>query len=112
MFNIRKSIHLTLFACTMLIGLPAYAEGHASGRVNLMQSYLGHNGLLVQIGTGQINPDQCPGAAWYIYPDDSPRAQFVQSALLAAQHSGKGVLITIQGCYENYPRVVHVTFPQ
>jgi hypothetical protein len=112
MFNIVKWTYSVVFAYAMIIAMPAYAEGYANGRVNLIQSYLGHNGLLVQIGTGQINPDQCPGAAWYIYPDDSPRAQFVQSALLTAQNSGKGVLITIQGCYENYPRIVHITFPQ
>lgn len=108
----RRRMLWSISACivTSLVGQVAHAEGLATGRVGALQSYLEHTGLLVQVGTSQVNPDQCPSSTWYIYPDSAPRAQFVQSALLAAQQSGKIVSVTVRGCYQNYPQIVHFTF--
>jgi hypothetical protein len=81
----------------------------ATGRVGALESYFEHTGLLVQVGTSQVNPDQCPSSTWYIYPDNSPRALFVQSALLSAQQTGKSVSLSVRGCYQGYPQIVHMT---
>lgn len=107
----RRHALCSIIACcvTSFIGEMAYAEGLATGRVGALQSYLEHTGLLVQVGNPQVNPDQCPSSAWYIYPDSSPRAQFVQSALLAAQQTGKSVSLSVRGCYQGYPQIVHMT---
>lgn len=107
----RRHALCSIIACcvTSLIGQVAHAEGLATGRVGALQSYLEHTGLLVQVDTGQVNPDQCPSSTWYIYPDNSPRALFVQSALLAAQQTGKTVSLSVRSCYQGYPQIVHMT---
>ncbi len=56
------------------------AEGAVSGKITVIQSYNGHTGLLIQIAAERKNPDGCTSADWYIFPDDSPRATFVQSS--------------------------------
>lgn len=93
-------------ACTTA----ASAEGVVTGRVSNIQSYLGHAGLLIQLNTSTSNPDSCTSASWYIFPDDSPRAQWVQAALLSAMHSGKPVTLVLRGCLQAYPQIVHAAF--
>lgn len=93
------------------VGWPnvAFAEGAVSGKIAVMQSYKGHNGLLVQINTAPVNPDGCPSSSWYIFPDDSPRSAFVQGAMLTALHSGRPIWVMLSGCYENYPMIKHIS---
>lgn len=90
----------------------AFAEGAVSGKIATIQSYKGHNGLLVSLNVAQVNPDGCPSSSWYIFPDDSPRSAFVQSGMLTAMHSGKPIWVMLSGCYENYPMIKHINlFP-
>jgi hypothetical protein len=87
----------------------AHAGGWISGEVDQVQSFTGHTGLLIRLKSAPQNPDNCPSSSFYIYPDNAPRATLVQSMLLSAQASGKRVEIFVDGCYENYPRIIHVS---
>ncbi len=107
---IRRSISaVALMAISSAYPSGAVAEGAASGKITVIQSYKGHNGLLVQISPSQVNPDGCPSSSWYILPDDSPRAALVQSGILTAMHSGKPIWVMLSGCYENYPMIKHIS---
>lgn len=101
----RAILILAIAACPTV----SVAEGAVSGKIAVMQSYKGHNGLLVQINTAPVNPDGCPSSSWYIFPDDSPRSAFVQSAMLTAMHSGRPIWVMLLGCYENYPLIKHIS---
>lgn len=107
---IKRSISaVALMAISCAYPSGAVAEGAASGKITVIQSYKGHNGLLVQISPSQVNPDGCPSSSWYILPDDSPRAAFVQSGILTAMHGGKPIWVMLSGCYENYPMIKHIS---
>jgi hypothetical protein len=91
---VTRVIKLSLFATALATIISLYpfsvsVEGDASGKITAIQSYSGHTGLLVRFDTAHVNRDGCPSSGWYIFPDDSQRAAFVQSGMLAAMHSRK-----------------------
>jgi hypothetical protein len=104
----RSILAAALAAAGSLYPFSVAAEGDVSGKVTAIQSYNGHTGLLLQIAADRKNPDGCTSSNWYIFPDDSPRAAFIQSGMLAALHSGKHIWINLSGCYQGYPLIRHV----
>lgn len=105
----RPTVAIAVALLSALICTPANASGSAVGPIQMVRSYTGHSGILVATKAAQQNPDGCLASSFYIYPDNSPRADFVQSMLLSANISGKTVEIVFDGCYEGYPRIVHVS---
>jgi hypothetical protein len=65
----------------------------------------GISGILVKLEETMTDPDSCGRTDWYIMPDSSQHAQFVQAMLLTAQTSGRPVFITLSGCLEGIPAV-------
>lgn len=96
-------------AATFSAATPAVANSDVTGRVYSIQSYPGHNGTLVSIAQPYSTSEGCLGTIWYIFPDDSIRAAAVQAMLLSALASRMPLTVTLQGCYQNYPKIVAVT---
>jgi hypothetical protein len=99
---------ITCIALLLVSSPTAFAGASIINKIDRILSYSGHTGILLVMKEPHRNPDGCVYSTYYIYPDSSPRAAFVQSMLLSAQASHATVEIAIDGCYENYPRVVHV----
>jgi hypothetical protein len=109
MFHYLRKVIQSATLAAALWACPALANSDVSGRVSMIQSYPGHTGLLIGLAQTYSSSEGCGGGVWYIFPDDSPRASFVQAMILSAQASRASISITISGCYQNYPRIVAVT---
>lgn len=101
-----KTVYATCLALAAFVPAISSADGAASGKIAELQSYHGHSGLLVRLSAQMPNPDGCPSNSWYIFPDNSARAQFVQAMLLTAYEARDQVNVAVSGCYENYPRIL------
>jgi hypothetical protein len=78
------------------------------GRIKTINSFTGHSGLLIALDIPYSTGDACGGVVWYIFPDDSVRVAIVQSLLLSSYLNRQPVNLTLRGCHQNYPRIVHV----
>jgi hypothetical protein len=105
----KFALVVATLASTLFLGPVAQSSGLMQARIARITSYSGHTGLLVVLSSPHQNPDGCSGSSYYIYPDNAPRAAIVQSMLLSAQMSEKQVDLVVDGCFENYPKIVHVT---
>jgi hypothetical protein len=100
--------HLTLVATAasaILISSTARAQVSVSGAVSNLMHFEGHTGILVRLDRNMKDPQGCGRTDWYIIPDSSPHAQFVQSMLLTAQETRRVVYLTINGCLQGFPVV-------
>lgn len=102
MRNITKYIAISLG----LSSQPCLAGADVAGKISALQTYYTHNGTLVQLEGSMINPDGCAATAWYIYPDSAPRAPFGQSMLLTTFSAGKSMTLSLEGCFEGYPKII------
>ena len=98
-------------AAIAMISTPAFADTDVTGQISYLLSYQGHTGLLIRLSGTMPNPDSCTSAARYIFPDSSARAQLVQSLLLANYSTARSTTVTVSGCYEGFPKIVHVATP-
>ncbi len=89
--------------------VPASAESITSGRVAVIQSYGGHTGLLIRLDAPYQTGEGCAGGTWYILPDNSVRASVTQAMIMTASASKQQISFSLSGCYEGYPRIIHVT---
>jgi hypothetical protein len=97
----------TLLLSALCVG-PAYAGGTILGHVKALQHWAGHSGILIKLDETMTDPDSCGRTDWYIMPDASQHAQFVQAMLLTAQSAGRPVFITLSGCTEGMPALYAV----
>lgn len=100
---------IAVIAGALLSSTSVQAAGQTTARISRITSYNGHTGLLVIMSSPHQNADNCTSSVYYIFPDTAARADVVQSMLLSAQMSGKMVELVVDGCYEGFPRIVHVT---
>lgn len=100
-------VHILVAIIAFSVASPALASGDFTGRVTALHTYTGHDGILIQLDA-MANPDGCPGAGWLIFPDTDKHATFVQSLLITAKVGKTPVRLWVDGCFQNYPRVVHV----
>jgi hypothetical protein len=98
-------------ALTLLVSLSNFSAVEAgsvdAGDINSLLFYKGHTGLLIR-HQSQIDPDNCGRKDFYILPDDHRHFSQIYAMLLAAQTAGKKVSVTINGCYEGMPAIIHV----
>lgn len=92
-----------------ILGAAPSSAADVTGLIQTIQSFPGHTGLLIRLNAPVQNPDACGGSAWYIFPDDSPRASFIQSLMLTAYARRDRISFAIAGCYQNYPKIAIVT---
>lgn len=104
----RFALAVAMFASALLLGPPAGASGEVHARIGRILSYNGHTGLLIVLSSPHQNFDGCVSANYYIFPDNAPRAAIVQSMLISAQMTGRVVEVAVDGCYEGFPKIVHV----
>ena len=100
--------HLMLCVATLgaiLFSQNCEARGTTAGTVKTLQHWGGHSGILVKLDATMTDPDACGRTDWYIMPDSSPHAQFVQALLLSAQASSRSVYITLDGCLQGLPQI-------
>lgn len=88
----------------------AAADTGINAKVDLLQHYQTHSGLLVRMAATMPDPDGCGRTDWYILPDTTPRLALVQSMLLTARASNATVTVVIGGCQDGLPKIIHVTF--
>lgn len=100
----------TVALLTAMVASTTSNAAEVSGLIQSIQSYPGHTGLLVRLNDPVRNYDNCAGTAWYIFPDESTRATFVQSLILTAYAKRERISFTTAGCYQNYSQIVAVTF--
>lgn len=81
-----------------------YASTMVQGKVVSLHHFEGHHGILVKIEQ-MTDPQACGRSDWYMLPDSSPHAQFVQAMLLTAQNSQQKVYISINGCLDGMPLI-------
>ncbi len=103
-----RVFHFIILLSLILSAAPSRAAD-VTGLIQTIQSYPGHTGLLIRLNVPVKNPDGCFWSAWYIFPDDSSRASFIQSLLLTAYAKRERISVDIAGCYENYPKIGVVT---
>jgi hypothetical protein len=104
-----KLAGIAMLASALLLSPAAQASGEVHARISKILSYNGHTGLLITMSSPHQNFDGCYSSAYYIFPDNASRASIVQAMLVSAQMSGKTVEVVVDGCYENFPKIVHVT---
>lgn len=94
-----------LVLAALLIPNAALARTQIAGHIKSLQHWSGHVGILVKLAEPMSDPDSCGRTDWYIMPDDSPHAQFVQAMLLSAQAANRPVLLTLDGCLQGLPQI-------
>jgi hypothetical protein len=99
------AVVLGVVACPLTAG----AETLVTGRIELLQQYESHAGVLVKMAVPMPDPDGCGRTDWYILPDIANRAAFAQSMLLTAKSAGVSTWIVIDGCFQGMPRILHIT---
>jgi len=107
--SVKFTLAVAMLASALLFSPAARASGEVHAKISRILSYNGHTGLLVVLSSQHQNFDGCPSASYYIFPDNASRAAIVQSMLVSAQMAGKNVELVVDGCFENFPRIVHVT---
>ena len=85
------------------------ADTGINAKIELLQHYQTHSGLLVRMAATMTDPDGCGRTDWYILPDTTPRAALVQSMLLTARAGNAIVTVVIGGCQDGMPKIIHVT---
>ena len=107
----RLWARLFIFAIPMVLLLPtpARADTTINMKIDLLQHYRSHSGVLVRLAGTMPDPDGCGRTDWYILPDNITRAAFIQSMLLTARSTGTPVWMTIGGCLEGLPRILDIT---
>lgn len=81
------------------------ASGSVNGTIsNVAGDY--SNGMLIRLSGTFANPDNCARTDWYILPDNHPHAQLIQAIFLSSQASNRSVGVQIDGCVENFPKIV------
>jgi hypothetical protein len=85
------------------------AETQVIGRIDLIQQYETHGGILVKMAVPMPDPEGCGRTDWYILPDTANRMAFAQSMLLTAKSSGSSAWIVIGGCFQGFPKILHIT---
>ena len=105
----REIPALLMLVGTALASSQAHADTAVSAKISLLHHYQTHSGFLVRLATTMPDPDGCGRTDWYILPDTTPRVALVQSMLLTAESSDRTVSITIGGCYEGMPKILHLT---
>ena len=102
--NFRSYLALLANAAgAIMISSTAQAQVSVSGAVSNLQHYEGHTGILVRLDKNMKDPQGCGRTDWYIIPDSSSHAQFVQSMLLTAQETRRVVYLQINGCLQGFP---------
>ena len=97
----------SLLIVTMLISCKfAFADGSTSGKVNLLQFWKDHPGVLVGLET-MSDPDNCGRSDWYVVPDAHEHYKEIYALLLAANVSGQKVLVWVRGCENGFPKVAN-----
>ena len=87
----------------------ASADTGINAKIELLQNYQTHSGLLVRLAAAMSDPDGCGRTDWYILPDTTPRVALAQSMLLTARASNATVTVVIGGCQDGMPKILHVT---
>jgi hypothetical protein len=108
-FFARLSSALMLSGAAFLPSL-ASADTGINAKIELLQNYQTHSGLLVRMAATMPDPDGCGRTDWYILPDTTPRVALVQSMLLTARAGSATVTVVIGGCQDGMPKIIHVTF--
>jgi hypothetical protein len=87
----------------------ASANTDVDGMIHSLHHFEGHHGILVKLDGQMIDPEACGRTDWYILPDSSAHAQFVQAMLLTAQSSQRRLYVNLHGCLDGMPvlRAVH-----
>lgn len=102
----KRSLKSTaLVLATLLLPNNAFAQTQIAGHVKSLQHWPGISGILVKLSEPMSDPDSCGRTDWYIMPDASPHAQFVQAMLLSAQASNRQLLLTLDGCLQGLPQI-------
>ena len=94
---------------TMALPVVVSGDTGVSGKISLLQNYETHAGFLVRLDAAMPDPDGCGRTDWYILPDTATRAALSQSMLLTARSTGTQIWLTIGGCYQGLPRILHIT---
>lgn len=102
--NFRFYLALVATAASgVLISSTVRAQVSVSGAVSNLMHFEGHTGILVRLDKDMKDPQGCGRTDWYIIPDSSSHAQFVQSMLLTAQETRRVVYLQINGCLQGFP---------
>lgn len=99
------AVVLMILAASNIYAAPA-SIGWRS--ITLVHTYRGHNGTLYQ--TDYMIHNGCPSNGWYINPKSHPYYKENHDLLTKARILNRKVIITLEGCFENYPVIRNVAF--
>jgi len=100
-----KKIILTFFL--LVTSAIASAGGDFRGKINFLEFYQGHTGLLINM-ENMADPDGCGRSELFILPETHPHYKDIY-ALLLAQRFNEGVIrVVTSGCHQGLPSIVHV----
>lgn len=106
-----KYLKNLLFTLLMLVAQSSYAGGATpAAHITNLLFYEGHQGILVQVTT-MIDPDACGRLDWFILPDTYFHFKEAYGTLLAAKLANKRVSITVSGCLQGLPKIMHISLP-
>ena len=101
----KKIIYLTLILIS--IGNAHAANIISPGKITQLHFWEGINGVLI-IHENMINPEGCARSDQYVLRQEHPFFKELYSLLLSAHLSGQPVRLGLQGCYQNFPSIVHI----
>jgi hypothetical protein len=84
---------------------PVEASGSTTSTISSVAGDY-NSGMLVKLAGVFSNPDNCGRTDWYILPDNHPHSQLLQAILLSAQASNRSVGFQLDGCLDNFPRII------
>jgi hypothetical protein len=107
-----KRVKIILFCALATLSLIAHAvQQTAWGRLTVLQIYQDHSGTLVR-HTNMLDPDSCGRQDWMILPVTHPHYKAAYALLLSAHLNRTSIALTVSGCHEGIPKIIHVTTSQ
>jgi hypothetical protein len=110
-YSSKKKIFLKLFVCTLLMApTAASATINTTPWYHILQLIGGWNDPNLQILTDGAfsNPEGCPVTGTYFVPATLPGRELLESMAVSAFMGGKEVSFIIDGCENNFPKVIAI----
>lgn len=86
----------------------AHAEGQVpAGKIKDILFYEGHTGVLI-VHERMSDPDKCGRQDFFILRQVHPLFKEMYAALLSAHIAGQPLSMTLSGCHQGLPSVIHL----
>lgn len=95
------------FICIVCSYSYAATTNLPKGGITQIVFYKGHSGVLMRYSS-MSDPDHCGRHDYYILSTSHPYYEEIYAALLSARMTGRELELSISGCLDGLPQVIHV----